>query len=122
MLIYWEKSANGVLEANFDTKEDNEGCQLQKPQMKNDEDKEQIIDLTVNIVFIFNFQNNNNCNSVEFGMQKSIDDMSRVSTKLVVVFIWSLRVFTQSSELWAQSSEKSIQSPYVFSQLGDKWA
>jgi hypothetical protein len=26
MLIYWEKSANGVLEANFDTKEDNEGC------------------------------------------------------------------------------------------------
>ncbi len=23
----------------FDTKEDDEGCQLQKPQMKNDEDK-----------------------------------------------------------------------------------
>jgi len=26
MLIYWEKSANRVSKANFDTKEDNEGC------------------------------------------------------------------------------------------------
>jgi hypothetical protein len=55
-------------------------------------------------------------------MQKSIDDMSRVSAKLIIVFIRSSRVFTQSSKLWAQSLEKSIQSPYVFSQSIDKWA
>ncbi len=40
MLVYWEKIAGGVQKANFDIEEDNEGCQLQKPQMKNDEDKE----------------------------------------------------------------------------------
>jgi hypothetical protein len=46
------------------------------------------------------------------GCKNSMDDMLGVSTKLVVIFIWSLRVFTQSSELWAQSLEKLIQSPY----------
>jgi hypothetical protein len=28
MLIYWEKSAGGVQEANFDTKEDNDECEI----------------------------------------------------------------------------------------------
>ncbi len=36
--------------------------------MKNDENKEQIVDLKVNIIFIFDFQKNNNCNSTKFGM------------------------------------------------------
>ncbi len=36
--------------------------------MKNDEFKEQIIDLAMNIVFIFNLQMNNNCNNAKFGM------------------------------------------------------
>jgi len=31
MPIYWEQSASGVQEANFDTKEDDEGCEIQKP-------------------------------------------------------------------------------------------
>jgi hypothetical protein len=39
MLIYWEQNAGGLQEEDFDTKEDNERCQLQKPHMKNDEDK-----------------------------------------------------------------------------------
>ncbi len=39
MLIYWGQSACGVQEANSETKEDDEGCQVQKPHMKNDEDK-----------------------------------------------------------------------------------
>jgi hypothetical protein len=40
MLVYWEKSVHGVQEANFDTEEDNDQCEIQKPLMKNDEDKE----------------------------------------------------------------------------------
>jgi hypothetical protein len=64
MLIYGEQNANGVQEANFDIAEDNEGCEIQKPHMKNVEDKEQIIDLVVNKVFIFNLQMSNNCRSV----------------------------------------------------------
>jgi hypothetical protein len=47
MPIYWEKSVGGVQYANFDIEEDNERCQLPKPQMKNDEDKEQITNPTV---------------------------------------------------------------------------
>ncbi len=54
MLIYWEKNASEIQDANFDIEEEDEGCQLQKPQMKNDEDKEQIVDLMVNTIFIFN--------------------------------------------------------------------
>jgi hypothetical protein len=68
MPIYWEKNASGIQEVNFDMKEDNEDCEIQKPQMKNAEDKEHIIDPTVNIVFIFDLQMNNNCKSARFGM------------------------------------------------------
>ncbi len=68
MLVYWEQSVGGIQEVNSNTKEDNEGCQIQKPQMKNDEDKEQIIDPMVNKVFIFYLQKNNNYNSVKIGM------------------------------------------------------
>jgi len=39
-----------------------------KPQMKNDENKEQITAATVNLVFIFDLHKNNNCNSTKFGM------------------------------------------------------
>ncbi len=67
--------------------------------MKNAEFKEQIIDLAMNIVFIFNLQMNNNCNNAKFGMQRFLDDMSSISTK-------SVAVFAQSLELWAQLVEK----------------
>jgi hypothetical protein len=36
--------------------------------MKNDEDKEQITDLAVNTIFIFDLQMSNNCRSGGFGM------------------------------------------------------
>jgi hypothetical protein len=39
MPIYWEQSVSGVQEANFDTEDDNEGCEIQKPHMKNVENK-----------------------------------------------------------------------------------
>ncbi len=54
MLGYLEQSAGGVQEVNSDIEEDDEGCEIQKPQMKNVKDKEQIIDLMVNAIFIFN--------------------------------------------------------------------
>ncbi len=39
MAIYWENSACGIQEANSNTKEDNDRCEIQKPQMKNEENK-----------------------------------------------------------------------------------
>jgi hypothetical protein len=82
-------------------KEDDEKCEIQKPQMKNAEDKEHIIDPTVNIVFIFDLQMNNNCKNAIFGMQRSKDDMSGVLVELTILFVRSSRVFTHSSKLWA---------------------
>jgi hypothetical protein len=38
---------------NSNTEEDDERCEIQKSQMKNVEDKEQIINLTMNTIFIF---------------------------------------------------------------------
>jgi hypothetical protein len=70
MPIYWEKSIGGVQDVNFDIEEEDEGCQVPKPQMKNDEDKEQIIDPTVNTIFIFDLQKNNNYSKTRFRMQK----------------------------------------------------
>jgi len=40
MPIYWENSAGGNQEANFDIEEEDDRCEIQKLQMKNDEDKE----------------------------------------------------------------------------------
>ncbi len=53
MPIYWEQSASGVKEVNSNIEEDNEGCEIQKPQMKNVEDKKQITNLTMNTIFYF---------------------------------------------------------------------
>ncbi len=122
MPIYWEQSANGVHGANSNIEEDNKRCEIQKPQMKNVEDKEQIIDSTVNIVFIFDLHMNNNCKTVRFGMLKSKDDMLGILAESATTFIRSSRVFAQSLKLWAQSVEKSIQSPNVLSQLVNKQA
>ncbi len=55
--------------------------------MKNDEDKEQITNPTVNLVFIFDFQKSNNYNSMKFGMQKSTYDMSSVLVESIAIFI-----------------------------------
>jgi hypothetical protein len=66
MPIYWEKNASGVQKENSNIEEDNERCQLQKPHMKNDEDKEQVIVLKVNIVF------------------------NSISKKIIIVTIWDL--------------------------------
>ncbi len=115
MLIYWEYNASGLQEANFDPKDD-EGCEIQKPQMKNAKDKKQITNPTMNTIFISNLQMNNNYKSARFGMQRFKHDMLGMSAESTTIFAQSSRVFIQSSELWAQSTNKSVQSPNVFSQ------
>jgi hypothetical protein len=89
MPIYWEKNAARVQEANSDTREDDDECEIHNPHMKNDEDKKQIMNPTMQTNFIFNLQINNNYNSAKFGMQRCKDDMSGVSIKLATVFIRS---------------------------------
>ncbi len=71
------------------TQEDNERCEVQKPQIKNDENKKQIIDPIVNTFFIFDLQMSNNCNSARFGMQISKDDILGVLAKSIIVFEYS---------------------------------
>ncbi len=95
--------------------------EIQKPQMKNVKDEDQIKNLAVNIILIFDLQMNNksmnnNCKNEGFGIQRSEDDMSRILTKLAIIFVQSLGVFAQTSDLLAQSIEKSVQSTYVWSQ------
>ncbi len=107
MLIYWELNAGGIQAKNSGTKEKNENCEIQKPQMQNTKDEEQMEDPTVNTILIFDLQMtnkyvNNNCKNEGFGMQSSEDDLSRVSIKLAKVFTQSLGVFTQSSYLLTQ--------------------
>ncbi len=40
MLVYWEQSAGGVHVKNYDTKEEDEDCGIQKPQMQSTKDEE----------------------------------------------------------------------------------
>ncbi len=56
MPIYWEKNGGGVQVEDFDTKEEDEDCEIQKPHMQNIEDEEQIEDLLVNTILIFDLQ------------------------------------------------------------------
>ncbi len=51
MPIYQDQSVGGIQEVNFDTEEEDEGCEIQKPQMKIDEDKKQITNLAMNTIF-----------------------------------------------------------------------
>ncbi len=74
--------------------------------MKNDEDKEQITNPTMNTIFIFDLQKSNYCNNVGFGMQKFIDDMLGIQVESAAVFVRSLGVFAQSLELQAQLAKK----------------
>ncbi len=65
------------------------------------------------------FVNNNN-KSEGFGIQKSEDDLSWVSTESIEIFTRSLSTFAQSSNLLAWSIEKSIQSMDVLSYLANE--
>jgi hypothetical protein len=64
--------------------------------MRNDEDKKQLIDPMVNIVFISNLQMSNNGSNVGFGIEKSINEMLGILIELTTIFFSSLKVLTQS--------------------------
>ncbi len=91
MLVYWEWNASGVQVKNSDTEEEDENCEIQKPQMQNTKDEEQRENLMVNIILIFDLQMtkksmNNNCKGEGFGMQRSNDDLTQVSAESTEVF------------------------------------
>jgi hypothetical protein len=48
MPVYWEQIASGVQVENFNSKEDDEDYEIQKPKMNNVEDEKQIKDLVMN--------------------------------------------------------------------------
>ncbi len=113
MLIYWELNAGGIQAENFDMEEEDENCEIQKPQMQNTKDEKQMEDPVVNTILIFDLEMinksvSNNCKSEGFGMQRSKDDLSRISAKLAEIFTQSLGVFAQSSYLSTQLAKKSI--------------
>ncbi len=88
--------------------------------MKNVKDEDQIKNLEVNTILIFDLHMNNkyvsnNCKNEGFGIQRSEDDMSRILTKLAIIFVQSLGVFAQTSNLLAQLVEKLVQSTNVWS-------
>ncbi len=53
MLVYWEHNVGGVQAENCDIEEDDENCEIHKPQMKNVANEEQVKDLTMNKILIF---------------------------------------------------------------------
>ncbi len=72
MPIYWEQSAGGVQVENS-YKEEDENCEIQKPQMQNTKYEEQIEDHVINIILIFDLRMidksmGNSCKSERFGM------------------------------------------------------
>ncbi len=56
MPIYWEKSVGGVQVENFDTEEEDENYEIQKPQLQSIEDEKQMEDPMVNTILIFDLQ------------------------------------------------------------------
>ncbi len=87
MSVYWEQSACELKAKNYNTKEENENCEIQKPHMQNIKDEKQMEDLVTNTILIFNLHMtnkfmNNNYKNEGFGMQKSEDDLSRVLTEI----------------------------------------
>ncbi len=52
MSVYWEQNVGGVYGNFFDTKEEDEDREIQKPQIHNIEDEQHMKDPMVNIVLI----------------------------------------------------------------------
>ncbi len=125
MPVYWEQNVGGVQVENYDTKEEDEDCEIQKPHMQGIKYEEYMENFVVNIISIFDLQMinkfvSNNYRSEGFGMQRSKDDLLGVSLELVIIYTQTSRVFAQSINLLAQLTNKSIQSTNVWSQLANE--
>jgi hypothetical protein len=122
---YLEQSASGVHAKKFDMEKEDENYEIQKPHMWSIKDEEQMEDLVVNIILIFDLQMtnkfvSNNCRSEGFGMQRFEDDLLTVSTESTMIFTQPSRVLAQSLDLLAQLTEKSVQLANMWSQSVDE--
>ncbi len=52
MLIYWEQNAGAIHVKNFDTEEDDEDCEIHKPQMRHTKDEGQMKNPIINTISI----------------------------------------------------------------------
>ncbi len=107
-------------------KEEDEDCEIQKPQIRHYEDEDQMQDLEVKKILISDLHmpnkfRNSNCKSARFGMQRFKDDMLEISTASIKVFAQSSKIFTQTSDLLEQSIEKLVQSTNELTQ-SNEWA
>ncbi len=70
MLIYWEDNVGGVQVEDFDMDKEDEDCEIQKPQIQNIEDEEQVKDLVVNTILILELHmiNKSICNKCKWGI------------------------------------------------------
>ncbi len=94
--------------------EEDENCEIQKPQLRHIKDEKQMKDLVVNIMLIFDLlmikkSVNDNNNNEGFGMQRFENNLSRVLIESTKVFAQSSRVFIQTSNLLEQPIEKLVQ-------------
>ncbi len=133
MPIYWGQSVGGVQAKNFNTEEEDEDYEIQKPHMQSTEDEEQMEDLVINTILIVeqhmtNESMNNNCTSEGCRKHRFEDELSWVLVESIKVFTQSSRVFTQTLHLLTKLVEKSIQSTNVLpqstnelTQLVDNW-
>ncbi len=83
MPVYWKQNVGGVQVENSNMEEEDEDCEIQKPQMQSTKDGEHMKDLMINTILIFdlhmtNKSLSNNCKNEGFGMQRSKDDLLRV--------------------------------------------
>jgi hypothetical protein len=86
--------------------EENKYYEMQKPQMQNTKDEEQMEDPMVNKILFFHLHMtntfvSNNYRGERFGMQRFEDDLLRVLTESRTVFTQSSRLFAQSPNLLA---------------------
>ncbi len=122
MPIYWEQSGGGLQEEEFDMEVEDEGCVTQKPQMRGNDEEEQMEDLEVKTILTLKLKMkdkllNDNYRSEELVLHNEMDyevhseesviQKSKVDS--LVVLANSIDVSTQSINLFIDSTNVSTQ-------------
>jgi hypothetical protein len=94
MLVYWEQSVGGLQEEDYGTKVEDEDCVTHKPQMRGNEEEEQMEDLEIKTIMTLDLQMKNkllsdNYISEKSRIQKYKVDISMVSIESVDVYAHS---------------------------------
>ncbi len=89
--MYWEQNIGGLQVKDFDKEVEHEDYDIQKPQIRSNEDEEQMEDPNVNTILILELHMtnkfmSNNYRNEGFGMQKFEDELLRVLAKSAEVF------------------------------------